>query len=596
MSRCSFTAGRLATVLVLITIVSLVACSSTGPGVGTDDLEAGQRLYNHLEREFLLHRDARVLELGNTFLVDYRDHPLADAVSARMIVSAVRLPDLDRARDLSLVFPDRYPASVHRDQAMTAAARGLAAADRGADAIRVLARLADVQSGEALVATETAAVVVGRDLEPVVLANLADEFDVRSLRPVLVPLLDELAATTPRSVVHSGRIGVLGPLTGRYARFGNAFKAGVDKALAAEDPDHTGPWEIVLEDTEGDPVVAALAARRLCDEEGCELIVGALLSSTTATAALVTAQYGVPLMSPTATNERLGQLGSNVLQTNLTGRLEAEILARLASEVLLKRRFAIIRPDTPEGASLAAAFTAALAERDAEVVIESVFDPAATDFRAQVLAVRKTRPEVVFAPATVDQMVLLGPQLDFYKVGALVMGPSQWNSSRLMQKAGSVMERAVFPVSEVVYPAQWSTDFAATWPHAQYDEESTKLARSAYLAMRLSLQTMVEVAAVDTVSLADALGNRLSSRVVEVAGPEGYGAVVRLVEAGEARTFPGHLYNEAWLRQLAADSLAVADSLGSVEGMSASSDSLGFRHAEPDTNGRDRRTDSGSAR
>lgn len=577
MIRCSFPARRLATAAGLILILWLVACSSTGPGARTDDSEAARRLYNHLEQEYLLHRDAEVLQLGATFQADYPGHDLADAVSARMIASAIRLPDLDLALDLALAFPDRFPASVRRDQALTSAAQGLAAADRGDDGVRVLARLADDQSGAALAATETAAVTVARDLEPADLAILIDEFAVRSLRPVLVPLLDEaVAGASPEQVVHGGRIGVLGPLTGRYARFGNAFQAGVNQALAAEDPARTGPWEIVLEDTKGDPVVAALAARRLCGEEGCELIIGALLSATTATAALVTGQYGVPLVSPTATNESLGQLGSNVLQTNLTGRLEAEILAKLASEVLLKRRFAIIRPDTPEGANLASAFINALADRDAEVVIESVFDPAATDFRTQVLAVRETRPEVVFAPTTVDQMVLLGPQLDFYKVGALVLGPSEWNSSRLMQRAGSVMERAVFPVSEVVYPAQWSADFMASWPGAQYDEESTKLARSAYLAMRLSLQTMRAVAVADTVSLTEALAERLSSRVVEVAGPEGYGAVVRLVEGGEARTFPGHLYNEAWWRQLAADSLAVADSL-------AMADSLGLSDVELDT-------------
>ena len=95
-------------------------------------------------------RDAEVLQLGADFLAYYPDHDLADAVSARMIASAVRLPDLDLALDLARAFPDRYPNSVRRDQALTTAARGLAAGDRGADAVRVLARLADDQSGAAL--------------------------------------------------------------------------------------------------------------------------------------------------------------------------------------------------------------------------------------------------------------------------------------------------------------------------------------------------------------------------------------------------------------------------------------------------------------
>ena len=101
MIRCSFPARRLATAAGLILILWLVACSSTGPGARTDDSEAARRLYNHLEQEYLLHRDAEVLQLGATFQADYPGHDLADAVSARMIASAVRLPDLDLALDLA---------------------------------------------------------------------------------------------------------------------------------------------------------------------------------------------------------------------------------------------------------------------------------------------------------------------------------------------------------------------------------------------------------------------------------------------------------------------------------------------------------------
>ncbi len=556
----SLTATRIALALGSLLVLSLMACSGSGPETSSDDGAEARALYDQFETEYLLHRDAQVLDLGSQLLTDYPDHALADAVAAKMITAAVRLPDLDRARDLALTFPDRYAGSVNRDAAMRTAARGLADAGRGEDAIRVLARLADVQTGAALETTESEAVAVAADLDPAVVAALAAEIGVRSLAPVLATG-DESADTGLALESIPGRIGVLSPLTGRYARFGNAYQAGVQAALVAEDPAGDGPWKVVLEDTEGDPVAAALAARRLCEDAGCQLIIGALLSSTTATAALVAQQHGIPLVSPTATNERLGQLGDRVLQTNLTGPMEVEILASLAVDILLKRRFAIIRPDTPEGANLAAAFMAEVTELGGEVVIESVFDAAATDFRTQVLAVRETRPEVVFAPATVDQMVLLGPQLDFYKVGALVFGPSEWNSSRLMQRAGSVMELAVFPVSELVYPTAWSADFLADWPGAQYDEESTKLARSAYLATRLALLTMREIPEAGPAEITAAFQERLSGRVVDVAGPEGFARVVKVVQGGEAHSFPGYLYQEAWLRQLAADSLAVADSL-----------------------------------
>ena len=514
-----------------------------------------------------MHRNAEVLDLGERLLTAYPDLPQGDVVLDMMITAAIRLDEFDRARDLALGFPERFGASERRDPAMTTTATVLAEAERPADAVLVLAALAGAQTDDpdALRTTlEAAEPLLGR-LDDPVLQALAVRLADSPLEPALARGLADrrLVAGPTVGGAEPGRIGVLGPLTGRYARFGNAFQAGVRQASIAADPAGTSRWELVLEDTEGDPVAAALAAQRLCREQRCELVIGALLSSTTATAALVTDRYGVPLISPTATNERLGLLGPNVLQSNLTGPVEAGILARLASEVLLKDRFAIIRPDTPEGASLAAAFAAEVTAHGDTLLIEAVFDPSATDFRSQVRAVRELRPEVLFVPATVDQMVLLGPQIDFFKVGALLLGPSEWNSSRLMQKAGSVLERALCTASEVVYPAAWSVDFAADWPADQYDEESSRLARSAYLATRLVLHTMQADTTADPRTLAERLRDNLTGREVSLAGPESYAATVRMVEGSALAPFPGRLYNEAWLRQTAADN-ARADSLATV--------------------------------
>jgi branched-chain amino acid transport system substrate-binding protein len=356
----------------------------------------------------------------------------------------------------------------------------------------------------------------------------------------------------PRPLEYN-HLGVLVPLTGRYARFGNAFLAGVHQAASSVPPPFGQSWRIVHEDTEGDVVTAALAARRLVEDRGSGVLIGALLSSTTAIAALVADHLGVPLVSPTATHERLSLLGARVLQTNLTGPAEAEILARLACDVLLKKRFAIIGPDTPEGIGHAEAFKNSVERRGGSVVRREVFDAAAIDFRPQIERVRAVRPEVIFAPASVDQMILLGPQLDFYRAGALVFGTSEWNSSRLLQRAGSVLERAIFPAREVLYPEDWPADFEKRWPVGEHDEEATRIARSAYLAARLVLQTMADAGEGEADFLVSRLHDGLSGGWGLPGAAETFSGAVRLVENGQIMPFPGHLYTEALHRQARAD-------------------------------------------
>ena len=84
---------------------------------------------------------------------------------------------------------------------------------------------------------------------------------------------------------------------------------------------------------------------------------------------------------------------------------------------------------------------------------------------------------MIFTPATVDQMVLLGPQLDFYRAGALVMGLSAWNSEKLLERAGTVLERAVFPSDLALFPEHWTDEFNAAWQGENYPREATILAQ-----------------------------------------------------------------------------------------------------------------------
>ncbi len=507
-------------------------------------LDSGARMqFARLEQEHLLRRDARVIELGDQLLATYPDHPLAAEAMAMMFSSALRLPEPGRAGDIARAFVARFAGDQRLEPILEAAADGF--------------RDGELQA--------LAAELAGTPLGPALQARLQR----RGLGAAVAP------AVAPRA--EPGRIGVLAPLTGRYARFGNAFLAGVRMAAAAVPPPADRPWRIVHEDTEGDVVAAALAARRLVGEEASEILIGALLSTTTATVALVADHLGVPLVSPTATHERLSLLGDEVLQTNRTGPLEAEILARLACEVLLKERFAIIRSETAEGLDQAEAFRAAVARYGGRIVHEEVFDPAATDYRAQVERLRAARPEVVFAQATVDQMILLGPQLDFYRVGALVLGPSDWNSGRLLQRAGSVMERAIFPAGDVMYPAPWTAAFLADWPAGQYDEEATRIARGAYLATRMVLQALAEAGpGQEPGPIIAGLRAGFLGRGVELDAVEAYSAMVRTIEDGQITAFPGQLYAEAMRRRAlaaAAAAPALVDSLVAGEPAGAAADS-----------------------
>jgi len=593
-------------VLVLSVVLVVAGCGGSSAGArgaeslqGTE-LDQAQRLYAQLKRAESLHQDRKSLDLTNTLLDYYPTFSRNDEVIAVAVEAAARLNDRDRALGLTDELLARYPESLLVDRALTrgadlAASGGdtLAAADymivaydrhpaRGLRAdgkpragcfldrlsvaqlevllgrhpqsglwtylgyLKVEASLAE---GDFALAGDEAARLEARLPK--------DRWTVAALTAVGAGDRPQAPLLVPRVGVDPSVVGVMVPLTGRYAVLGNAFYEAAVLATDASNQEFGTSFVLKLEDTAADPVTSALVARELCDNAGSIALLGGLLSAPTASAAVVCDLYGAPLVSPTATNDNIWQLGPAVFQTNITGLYEVRLLAYLATAVMDKKRCAVIHPDTPEGLRHAQVFRAEIEERGGEIVAMAAFPPQGTDFKDQILAVRRERPEVIFTPATVDQMVLLGPQLDFYRAGALILGLSNWNSRKLRERSATGLERAVFPDDLVMFPSRWEVEFNRTWDGGTYPPEATALALKAYQATRMLLDTLAQTGASTRGQLASALSRRLSNQDLDLEGPESFGPIMRMFRGKSIRPFPAELFADGWaMRAATADSAA----------------------------------------
>lgn len=371
------------------------------------------------------------------------------------------------------------------------------------------------------------------------------------------------------------KIGLLVPLTGRYAGYGNAMDEAARLAIAHMSTE-TGA-EIVLEDldTGADPVTAAHMARRLCADPGVRVIVGALRTGTTVAAALVASGRGVPLVSPTASNERIATLGDGIYQTNLDDQREVMALADLAVDVLLKKRLAILGPDTPTGHHLADLFGSRVDSLGGTIVAEAFFPPSVTDFRAQILEVRRREPEAVFVPCTFEQMTLLGPQLDFHHLGALVLGPGAWSTVTPSTQQAAAFEGVIFPDAQARFPASWLDQFSDGWPQDVYSSEQTTVARMTYLAVRQVAAACLETGCRGRGDLARALAARLSAGGDQAGGGvdlDRLGQGLRLVRKGRTLVFPAALFRPGLAAADTATAEAPRDSLSDPAGMPSGSE------------------------
>ncbi len=270
-------------------------------------------------------------------------------------------------------------------------------------------------------------------------------------------------------------IGVLLPMSGRYAPFGKLVKRGIELALQL----HNGnklPLRVIYRDTEGDPAKARESAATLANEERVMAILGPLTGSASIAAAASAQKNETPLLA-LSQRATIPGVGPYIFRNSLTSRLQAQALARYAILQKGLHSFGILAPDNRLGREMAELFSEEVLKLGGLVIDEQTYPEDANDFRAQILHLmgksaehkkddyrQKTEKELLddlfvpdqpdypattfdalFLPDYADRVSLIAPQLAFYGIEGLpLLGINGWNSPDLLRLAGRYVEGAVF--------------------------------------------------------------------------------------------------------------------------------------------------------
>ncbi len=335
-----------------------------------------------------------------------------------------------------------------------------------------------------------------------------------------------------------GLIGVLAPLSGRFGVYGEAFLDGARLALARFNSERMTSFELLAGDTEGEPVSAALAARRLIVQEGASALLGGVLSNPTVAAAVEANARGVPLLSPSATSENIHELGDWIFQNSITSEAQVLALARLAILELLSSRFAVLYPNQGNGQALARTFGEVIYELGGELVASISYEVGMTDFSDPLGKIREAQPEVLFLPGEAEQLVLIVPQLAYHDIYAQLLGNEAWNSRRLARLGGERIEGAIFP-SDVLLKRdrELFREFLRLYER-RYTSSVNPIAARSFLGMSTLLEIMTD-GALGRAQIREQLALRLSDLGDEAARREILAEQVTLmtVRDGEIRPY-----------------------------------------------------------
>ena len=443
-----------------------------------------------------------------------------------------------------------YPESAERWPGIVLKARALAASGRQLEAAIGLDRALDSwreevwrPRAEALLADLLGSELSAAELQLFLERRAGSERQGLARQALVRVEAAERLAAPPAGATAAvpGRVGVLAPLSGRYAVYGEAFLEGARLALSRYNAERGTDFSLLEADTQGEPVRAALAARQLIQEARVSALLGEVLSNPTVAAAVEANARGVPLLSPAATAEDIHAVGEWIFQNLISSDAQALALARVAITELLGARLAVLYPKQGDGEQLAHLFEQTIDALGGEIVASAAYEVGATDFGDVLDEIRIAQPELLFLSGEVEQLVLLVPQLAFYGIDAQLLGNDAWNSRRLARQGGAGLEGAVFP-SDVLLKRDRSLyrDFQRLY-EARFESGVSPVAARGFLGMTLLLEVLGESSQTPA-AIRDALAERTAAHGDERARREALAEQVMLMtlEDGELKPFvPG---------------------------------------------------------
>lgn len=256
-------------------------------------------------------------------------------------------------------------------------------------------------------------------------------------------------------------IGVLLPLSGDYASFGEDALSGILLA-AGIFGSRAQQVEVIVKDI-SDPASVARAVQELASNGRVLGLIGPLLSSNALDVARHAQMHKLPVIT-LSQREGVTDAGDYVFRNFLTPEDQARALAAHAANSLGAKRFAILHPQSPYGVELARHFEIAVKENGGTVVRKAVYSPGTTDFTDTIRrifgvqtkerkegrrVIREFEPTVqvdaLFIPDSHEQAALVAPYLEYFSVKDVkLLGANGWNSPRLVELAGKNVEGSVF--------------------------------------------------------------------------------------------------------------------------------------------------------
>jgi branched-chain amino acid transport system substrate-binding protein len=244
------------------------------------------------------------------------------------------------------------------------------------------------------------------------------------------------------------KIGEVDPLSGGVSQFGIGCHQGI--ALALDQINAAGgvlgqQIELVTEDDQSKPGQSATAVRKLITQDKVAALLGDATSSATLESAPIAQANKIPMITPSATNPRITQVGDFIFRVCFLDELQGRVIARFARQKLHAAKiFTLVDVKQDYSVDLEKFFKDEFTKLGGSIVGEQSYSSGDTVFRAQLTAIRGLHPDAIYVPGYYQEVALIVKQGRQIGLTMPFLGCDGWANQALIAIGGKAMDGCYF--------------------------------------------------------------------------------------------------------------------------------------------------------
>lgn len=305
-------------------------------------------------------------------------------------------------------------------------------------------------------------------------------------------------------------IGEYGSMTGSEATFGVSTDDGVK--LAVQERNAAGgvlgrKIKLVALDDQGKQQEATTAVTRLIDENHAVAIIGEVASTLSLAGGAVAQKNGVPMISPSSTNERITQIGDMISRVCFIDSFQGYVGASFAKDKLHLSKAALLYDRTQAySKGLGKDFSKALKGIGGTVLTEQAYSKGDNDYSAQLTAIKNANPEFIYVPGYYTEVVNIARQARQLGITCPMIGGDGWVSDEL-KNAGNALDGCYFSDHYSKEDDRPEVKTFLTKFKAAYGMDPDSMAALGYDSANLLFDAMTRAGSTDGKALAAAINS-----------------------------------------------------------------------------------------